>query len=135
MTIMKAVADWLRGYPGLQGRLDVDGPDEEAVTYSLDSVPCRMVLKRYRDGGSLRQCQFVLSSRRFHDRNIEQSLENLEFFEKLNAWMDSCGTLPELGDGRSCIRVSASTGGYPIAQDGGGTARYQMQLVMEYYQK
>ena len=138
MTIMQSITDWLRGYPGLSGRLDVDALDDEAECYSVDTVPCQELVKRYLGGDSLRQFQFVVASRRFYDQNIAENLENLGFFEELCDWIEERSRrreLPELGEGKTAVCLTVTSNAYPFTVADNGTARYQIQLRLEYYEK
>lgn len=139
MTIIEALREWLRTYEPLStGRLAVDFLPERARAYSIDSVPCKEEVKRYLDGSSLRQFLFVLSSREFKGEDIRQNTDNLAFYEAFAAWVlrqDRLRQFPELGTGRQARRIEAASSGYPFQVDEQGTARYQIQLRLEYFQR
>lgn len=139
MTIIEALRSWLRTYePLAEGRLAVDFLPKKAQTYSVDSVPCKEEIKRYLDGSSLRQFLFVLSSREFKGEDIRQNVDNLAFYEAFSAWVlqqDRTRRFPELGDGRTVRKIEVTTSGYPFQVDDQGTARYQIQLRLEYFSK
>lgn len=139
MTIIEALRGWLRTYEPLStGRLAVDFLPKEAQTYSVDSVPCKEEVKRYLDGSSLRQFLFTLSSREFKGEDIQQNTDNLAFYEGFSAWVarqDRARRLPDLGEGRKARKIEVSTSGYPFQVDEHGTARYQIQLRLEYFEK
>lgn len=138
MTVMQCVQKWLKTYKGLSGRLDVDFLDEEADTYSVDTIPCEEVIKRYKDGGKVKQFQFAVSSRRFYEQNIKQNLSNLQFFEDLTAWVEEKAyknELPSMDKGRTAQKIVVTSTAYPFVVSEDGKARYQIQLRLEYYQK
>ncbi len=141
MTNIEAVRAWLRGYPPLsEGRLGVDFLPTDAQTYSVEVTPCKEVLKRYRDGGALKQFDFVLASREFYQDNIKQNTDNLTFYEDFAQWVEEQNrrqgrNLPQLADGRDPQRVEVTSTGYPFLVDEQGTARYQIQMKLTYYQK
>lgn len=138
MTVMESVRAWLRTYPGLKGRLDVDFLDEAADTYSVDTIPSEEVVKRYFDGSTVKQFLFAVSSRRGYDQNIERNLSNLEFFEGLTAWVEqkaNARELPELDGNRTAQRISVTSTAYPFIVTEDGKARYQLQMRLEYFQK
>lgn len=138
MTVMECIQKWLKTYSGLSGRLDVDFLDEEAETYSVDTIPCETVIKRYKDGGTIRQFQFAVSSRRFYEQNIKQNLSNLQFFEDLAKWVENKARLrelPEMGKGRTSQKIVVTSSAYPFIVSEDGKARYQMQMRLEYYQE
>lgn len=139
MTIIEALRDWLRTYEPLSsGRLAVDFLPKQAQTYSVDSVPCKEEVKRYLDGSSVRQFLFVLSSREFKGEDIRQNTDNLAFYEAFSDWVlqqDRARAFPDLGEGRRARKIEVTTSGYPFQVDEHGTARYQIQLRLEYFQK
>lgn len=138
MTVMESVQKWLKTYSGLKGRLDVDFLDEDAETYSVDTIPCEEVLKRYKDGGTLKQFQFAVSSRRYYEQNIKNNLSNLQFFEDLTAWVESKARsreLPTMDKGRQPLKIVVTSTAYPFIVSEDGKARYQIQMRLEYYQK
>ena len=139
MTLTEALRGWLRTYPPLsKGRLAVDFLPKEARTYSVDSVPCKEEVRRYLDGSSVRQFLFTLSSREFKGEDIAQNTDNLAFYEGFSAWVlaqDRARRLPDLGEGRRAQKIEVTTSGYPFLVDEHGTARYQIQLRLEYFQK
>lgn len=138
MAVMQSVQKWLKTYSGLSGRLDVDFLDEDADTYSVDTIPCEEIIKRYKDGGTVRQFQFAVSSRRYYEQNIKNNLSNLQFFEDLTAWIENKSRLrqlPVMDKGRTAQKIVVTSSGYPFDVTENGMARYQMQLRLEYFQK
>lgn len=140
MTIIEAVRAWLRTYPPLSGgRLGVDFLPEKARTYSVDTVPCGEIVKQYLDGSCVKQYLFTLASREFRADDIRGNAENLAFYEAFSRWAEvqnrRSGRLPELGEARTAMKVEVTTSGYPFLVDEHGTARYQIQLKLTYFQK
>lgn len=140
MTNIEAVSAWLRTYPPLaDGRIGVDFLPAEAQTYSVDAMPGKEIIKKYLDGSTVRQFDFVLASREFHGDDIAQNTGNLVFYEDFAQWVEAQnkfgGRLPSLADGRSVRSVEVTTTGYPFFVDEHGTAQYQIQMKMTYYQK
>lgn len=138
MTVMQCIQKWLKTYSGLSGRLDVDFLDENADTYSVDTIPCEEIIKRYKDGGAVKQFQFAVSSRRFYEQNIKQNLSNLQFFEDLTAWVENKARsreLPTMDKGRTAQKIVVTSTAYPFIVSEDGKARYQIQMRLEYYQK
>ena len=138
MTVMECVQKWLKTYSKLKGRLDVDFLDNEADTYSIDTIPCEEIIKRYKDGGTVKQFQFAVSSRRFYEQNIKQNLSNLQFFEDLTAWVENKSRsreLPVMDKGRTAQKIVVTSTAYPFVVSEDGKARYQIQMRLEYYQK
>ena len=138
MAVIEFIRNWLKEYPGLKGRLDVDFLDEEAETFSIDTIPCEEVIKRYTRGASLKQYQFAISSRRYYEQNIETNVENLKFFENLTNWIENKmykRELPEMDSNRTALRIIVTSNAYPFIVSEDGKARYQIQLRLEYFNK
>lgn len=138
MTVMENLQKWFKTYTGLSGRLDVDFLDEDADTYSIDTIPCEEIIKRYRDGSTVKQFQFAVSSRRFYEQNIKQNLSNLQFFEDLTSWVEAKARkreLPSMDEGRIPQRIVVTSTAYPFVVSEDGKARYQIQMRLEYIQK
>ena len=138
MTVIQCIQKWLKTYSGLSGRIDVDFLPEDADTYSIDTIPCEEIIKRYKDGGKLKQFQFAVSSRRFYDQNIKQNTSNLQFFEDLTEWVEQKARsreLPAMDKGRTAQKIVVTSTGYPFEVTEDGKARYQIQMRLEYYQK
>lgn len=139
MTIIDGVRAWLKTYEGLaNGRLSVDFLPEAAKSYSVDTVPTTEIVKRYLDGSSIRQFLFCVSSREFYSDNIAQNVDNQAFYEGLAAWLERKSKLrqfPNIGTGRTARSIEISSTAYPFVVDEHGTARYQLQLKLTYFQK
>lgn len=138
MTVMQCVQKWLKSYSGLSGRLDVDFLPEDVETYSVDTIPCEEIIKRYLDGSTVKQFQFAVSSRRFYEQNIKENLSNLQFFEDLTAWVEKqtrARNLPVMDKGRTAQKIIVTSSAYPFIVSEDGKARYQIQMRLEYYQK
>ena len=138
MTVMECVKQWLAQFPGLNGRIDVDYLDENVETYSVDTIPCEETLKRYLDGSTMKQFQFVVASRRIYEQNIVQNLSNLEFFEDLTAWVEQkarARELPVMDNNRTAKKIVVTSTAYPFIVSEDGKARYQLQMRLEYFSK
>ena len=138
MAIVDSIRAWLRQYPELKGRLDVDFLDEDEDTYSLDTVPGTGIIKRYMDGSTVREYPFVVASRRLYDQNVEQNIDNLEFFEKLSDWVEekqAVKDLPKMDKGCTALKIEVTSTAYPFVVSEDGKARYQIQMRLEYFKR
>lgn len=139
MTIIEGIRTWLKTFSGLANdRINVDFLPEDAKTYSVDSVPTKEVIKQYIDGSTKRQFLFCISSREFYGEDIKQNVDNHAFYEALSKWLDGqkrrLRTM-DIGEGRTVQSVAINSTAYPFIVDEDGTARYQIQLILIYYQK
>lgn len=139
MSITAAIRNYLETYPGLSGGvMHVDWLPESARYYSVESVPCEPVLKQYMDGSSRRQFQFNLASSMYFGPDVDSQSENMEWFESFDSWIQTQNLfrrLPDLGDGRKCQSIEILSSAYPVAVDGNGLARYQLQMGITYLQE
>lgn len=138
-TIIDGIRKWLKTYDGFSDeRINVGFLPDEVKTYSVDSVPTKEVIKKYLDGSSLRQFLFCVSSREFYGEDIKQNVDTHDFYEELAAWLEKqCKkrSFPDIGEGRIVRSIEINSNAYPFVADEHGTARYQIQINMIYYQK
>ena len=138
MAVIESVRTWLKTYPELSGRLDVDFLGEDADTYSIDTIPCEKVIKRYRDGSTMEQFQFAVSSRRYYEQNIKTNTSNLQFFESLTDWIErqsKMRNLPKMDGNKTAQKIVVTSTAYPFVISEDGKARYQVQMRLEYFNK
>lgn len=136
--MMKAVRDYLLSCEVIDefAKVGVDFLGNDPEEFTLESVPVDPIIKRYTDGGSLRQFVFVFASRNYYGPDVWQNLENLGFYEKLSAWFEAkthAGDLPVLGTKKYCQTIEALTSGY-IFDATEDQARYQLQARITYLQ-
>lgn len=139
MSIVEAIRAWLRTYPPLaDGRLGVDFLPEDAQTYSVDTEPVQPIVRRYMDGSALKQYAFILASREFHADAIAQNIDNSAFFDAFSSWVERqnrARNFPVLDCGRVARKIEIASSGYPFQAYDEGTARYQIQLRLIYFEK
>ena len=117
--------------------INVDYLSDEYGSYSVEEVPTDPITKKYLDGSSERQFDFIFCSRESYGADVFQNIENSGFYENFSDWVEGCsnrGILPELGENREALRIETTTGGYAFATDI-NQARYQIQLKLIYLQK
>ena len=108
-----------------------------AWEYAIELTPGSQIIKRYIDGATLRQQEFLFACRYFYGPDIVQNLTNSGFFDELSNWIEcnsGAGTLPVLDKGREGRKMEALTCGYLLSEDG-QTARYQIQCRFMYYKE
>lgn len=133
--VIEGVRNYILGFPELKdGCLMVDYLGAEPVEYMVEGVPCDPVYKRYVDGSCIKQFLFIFASREYFSADVNQAIENLEFYEKFGDWIDDnndSGILPNLGDGREAVSIEVLTSGYSFSE-GTNSSRYQIQLRLLY---
>lgn len=137
MSIIKSIRDCLCGCPYLKGgKLNVDYLGAEPTEYVVESVPCSDVIKRYTDGGTLRQYLFIFGSREYFSGAVLKQLENSGFYEDFARWIErqsETGILPRLPDGLSAQGIEVTSTGYMLDATE-KNARYQIQCRLIYYE-
>lgn len=140
ITIAKAIYDYFKPCPLLDNgciRVDYLGPGDSGVEYAIELTPGSQIIKRYIDGATLRQQEFLFACRYFYGADIMQNLANSGFFDELSNWIEhssDAGILPVLDDGRESRKMEALTCGYLLSEDG-QTARYQIQCRFIYHKE
>lgn len=132
--VIACIREYIMQFPELKdGCLLVDFLGSKAIEYSVESIPCEPIFRKYTDGGCIRQFLFLFASREFYSADVNQCIENLAFYEHFESWIHQQnfeGILPDL-DGRTAIALDVITDGYTFDTDT-DTARYQIQLRLLY---
>lgn len=135
MSVIKQIREYIMKFPGLKdGCLYVDYLGAEPIEYTVEAVPCNPIYKKYTDGGCLKQFLFIFASREFFSRDVNQCIENLDFYEQFTDWIENNNdneVLPELDNGKTALMVEVVTQGYIFDYDE-SAARYQVQLRLIY---
>lgn len=135
MSVIKQIREYIMKFPGLKdGCLCVDYLGAEPIEYTVEAVPCDPIYKKYIDGGCLKQFLFIFASREFFSRDVNQCIENLDFYEQFTDWIENNNdneVLPELDNGKTALTVEVVTQGYVFDYDE-SAARYQVQLRLIY---
>lgn len=118
-------------------KIKVNNLGEKPLSMTIEQVPGNPLIKRYADGGSQRQMQFVLASREEYSQQDWKQIAVADFYEKLQDWFEAqneTNALPDLGEGFSPIRFEVTSGCYILSSDR-TTARYQIQCRLIYYKE
>lgn len=109
----------------------VDFLGKEATSYSIEPIPTDKVLRPYTDGGGLYQLVFQFGSKEFYDESLNQNIENLNFYERLQNEIEennNKGILPEIDGIQSIECLNNGT----IQDIQNGTAKYGIQMRITY---
>lgn len=135
MSIIESIREFFLTCPELPaGAVQIDYLGAEPGQFTLERVPGEPVLRRYADGGCIKQFLFVFASRMYYGADVEQCAENQALFEALEEWVDAngrAGVLPTLTDGRIPENLEVTSSGYAFSESS-NSARYQMQLRLTY---
>ena len=138
--IIKALRDYISQCPYLyefNKGINIDYLDNNSTTYSIEEVPCEPIIKRYINGDTKRQYDFIFASRESYGADVFQNIENSGFYEDFSNWIEEQslkGNLPSLEGNKESLEIRVSTTGYAFQTDD-NSARYQIQLKLIYFQK
>lgn len=137
MSMIQDLRIFLLGCPFLRPRSDVGMPvvyvdylsGDSAVEYQIQIVPSSQIIRKYVDGGGIKQTAFAfVSADQYAGRDIQQSMDNISFYERFAEWLEK--TKPSVPN---WIKVEALTDGYFFEKnEGEDRAIYQMQCRILY---
>lgn len=141
MTIIESIRNFIKQCPFLEAfegaiRIGVDYLDSEATTYSIEKVPCNPIIKKYVDGSSKRQEQFIFASRESYGQDIFNNLDNINFYENFASWIEENNNnekLPAL-DNKEALSLELTSNGYAFKTDI-DKAQYQIQMRLIYMER
>lgn len=118
-----------------KGKINVNYLGEKPVKYSIENVPAKPIVKKYTDGGTLRQYLFVFASREAYDENALENMNTAKFFEEFEAWIEEQNSkkiYPTVDDPKVKVtRIETTTSSYLYDSDT-TTARFQIQCKITY---
>lgn len=107
----------------------------EVNNFSIEEVPTEPIIKKYIDGTSIRQLQFVFCSREPYGAEVLQNIENSNFYEDFANEIEEKNyrnIFPELGNKLEARSIEVTSTGYTVdvTED---TSMYQINLRLKYY--
>ena len=134
--IIENLRSYLKKCPLLKkDKINVNYLGDEPVSYAIEPMPCSPIVKRYTDGGTLRQYLFVFSSCEAYDDNALANMDVAQFFEEFENWIceqDDKGIYPDLKDDKIKVtRLEVTSSGYLFNEDE-KTAQFQLQLKLTF---
>lgn len=134
--IIENVRSYLRKCPLLKkDKINVNYLGDEPVNYAIEPMPASPIVKRYTDGGTLRQYLFTFSSCEAYDENTLENMKVAQFFEEFENWIceqDNKGNYPDLKDSKVKVkRLEVMSSGYLFNEEG-TMAHFQLELKLTY---
>ncbi|NFH81724.1 chloramphenicol resistance protein [Clostridium botulinum] len=111
--------------------------DGEIDSFSIEEVPTEPIVKKYLDGSTLRQYQFVFCSREPYSAEILQNIDNSGFYEDFSNEIEdksSKNILPTGIDNIEPAEFKVVSSAYVVSTDE-DTAMYQINLKFKYLKK
>lgn len=137
-SIIRGVVDYFAACPLLKdGVFYVDGLGNEAIGYTIETVVTTPIVQQYIDGSSVRQYQFNFGSREYYSLDRLQAIQNSTFYENLADWIEeqsNAGILPDMPSGCQAEKIAIQSPGYMFDANM-QNARYQIQLMLQYYKE
>lgn len=139
-TIIESVREYFKECPHIDKftKLNINFLPKDSVSYSIEEVPSQNgnVIKKFLDGSSEREFNFVLASMFDYSEDLQTNIENSGFFEGFQEWIEENNNndiLPQLKNGYEPISINVTTTGYLFfVSEDMKTARYQIQLKLIY---
>lgn len=136
--IIESIRSFIENCPFLTeyANLMIDRLEGDVASYSIETVPCDPIVKRYVNGTSQRRFEFYFTSTEAYTQEVLDEISNSAFYEHFAAWMEQCTrsqNLPILDGDRLSIKLEALTPGYIVSSDE-TTARYVIQCRLTYMQ-
>lgn len=142
--IMDGIREFVKSCPYIETYLETLKTDvnveflpESEKNYSIESEPINPIIREYLDGSARKQFAFVFSSRESYGREVIENLSNCGFYEQFSDWIEECnrkGVFPDIGNKREVTRIKVTTTPY-VFDTSETTAKYQIQVNIQYYQK
>ena len=137
MHIIEAIREYISDLDCMATfEINVNYLDGENDSFSIEEVPCNPIIKKYLDGSTLRQYQFVFCGREPYGAEILQNIENSTFYEDFANEIEEKNNndvLPTL-EGMEATSLEITSNAYTVSvtED---TAMYQINLNLKYYKK
>lgn len=135
MPIIKSIREYFKQCPLLEKqKINVNYLGAEPLSYSIEEIPEVQVLKKYTDGGELRQKLFTFSSREVFDSEVISNESISQFYEELAKWVEENnkkGIFPKMEEKFEPWHIEMLTSQY-LMQEDGKTARFQMDFKLIY---
>lgn len=131
--IINALKKYFDQCPLISGdKVDVDFLGKTSDCYSIDTVPCEPIIKKYASGGSMKQYCFILAGRERY--GMGKNCDNAAFYENLAQWIEDKNKnneLPEIGNGKNPQFIEVTASGYMFEEDV-QSAGYHLQCRLVY---
>lgn len=94
---MELIKEWLEKCPLLNnGKINVDYLKDKIGSYSIDQTPSNPIVKKYMDGGKLKQITFDFSVQAPISSQAIVNLANSKFCEDFMEWVEEQNELDNL---------------------------------------
>ena len=136
--IIDAVREYMLSCPNLKGKkININCLGTKKRSFSIDNVVAESVIKKYCDGGTLKQAVFTLSVRDRYDEMLAENLYVIKLLEEIEDWIhkqDIMKNLPDFGEENLVVRGIEVTKSGHLHDTSMGNGRWQMEFKIVYKQ-
>lgn len=137
--IINEVKIFLESCPFLKkGKININCLGGKPGSYSIEQVEHEPLIKKYCDGGSLRQFQFIFAMRSAYDENPASNIEVSRLFENVATWIEVQNknkNLPKINDAIiSAEKIEVVSKGH-LYDSSIDSMRFQMEIRLVYRQQ
>lgn len=138
MNINK-IKQYMETCPFLRGgKVNVNCLSGNLMSYSIEFVEHDPVIKKYCDGGTLRQFRFIFAMRAPYDENFSEDAGIRQRFFDIELWIrnqDRNKWLPDINDAMTTAQsIEVASTGY-VYDSSMDSMKLQMEIVLVYMQK
>ena len=134
--IIESIRNFILACPFLENwRVNIDYLNIP-MSYSIDPLPADPVVRRYTDGGAIKQYLFAFTSKEEFDGDARTGIENSGFYQQFEEWIEEQNNkrnLPILENAKQCpVLIETVQSGYLYdAETDMGQYQIQCRLVYE----
>lgn len=136
--IIESVREYMMSCPMLSGmKININCLGTKMRSFTIDNVSADSVIKKYCDGGTLKQAVFTLGVRDRYDETLGENLYVSNLLEEIEDWIykqNIIKNLPVLGsDGMVARSIEVTKSGY-LHDTSMSSGRWQMEFRIVYKQ-
>ncbi|WP_411168623.1 chloramphenicol resistance protein [Clostridium sp. MB05] len=137
--IIDSIRDFIMTCPHLSAidniiNVNVNYLNNTSDVYSINQEPDEIVIKRYINGDSLREYNFILMSKENYSEDVMKNIKISSFYEKFLEWLEDQTdkeNLPILGENKKAISVEAINNGHVLKVEN-DKVTYQIKCKLIY---
>ena len=107
--ILDSIRNFIMACPYLKtidSGVNVNYLSDQADTYSINQEPDEIIIKKYVNGDTLREYNFILVSKEIYTDDVMKNIKISSFYEEFLDWLEeqtNKGNLPNLGENEKVI--------------------------------
>ncbi len=136
--IIDAVRKYMLSCPKLAGKkININCLGTKKRSFSIDNVAAESVIKKYCDGGTLKQAVFTFAVRDRYDETLGENLYVMDFLEDIEDWIykqNIIKNLPVFESSDLIVRSIEVTKSGHLHDTSMGSGRWQLEFRIVYKQ-